>query len=262
MSDLIRPNRRVLIFSAHAADFCSRAGGTIARFVDVGSSVHIVDFSYGELCESPALWARDPAPSVAEIKQIRAAEIQAAAAILGASAECLDFGDCPLLIGPERRQQVLDLFRQHQPDLVMSHWKDDILHPDHCEATDAVIWASRYCFRPGLAGEADLPPCPAPEVVFYETTLGTAPVARYIPSLFVDITASYERKCQALDCFGAQPGLGERYGWLARYRALEAQSTAWMQGCEYAEGFVRLGTEMAGFSGPIGFGPAPAGGRG
>ena len=56
--------------------------------------------------------------------------------------------------------------------------------------------------------------------------------------------------------------LGERYGWLARYRALEAQSTAWMQGCEYAEGFVRLGTEMAGFSGPIGFGPAPAGGRG
>ena len=81
--------------------------------------------------------------------------------------------------------------------------------------------------------------------------LGTAPVARYIPSLFVDITASYERKCQALDCFAAQPGLGERYGWLARYRALEAQSTAWMQGCEYAEGFVRLGTEMAGFSGPM-----------
>jgi len=28
-----------------------------------------------------------------------------------------------------------------------------------------------------------------------------------------------------------------------------------MQGCEYAEGFVRLGTEAAGFSGPAGFGP-------
>ena len=33
MSDLIRGDRRVLIFSAHAADFCSRAGGTIARLL-------------------------------------------------------------------------------------------------------------------------------------------------------------------------------------------------------------------------------------
>ena len=143
----------------------------------------------------------------------------------------------------------------HQLDLVLSHWKDDILHPDHCEATQAVIWASRYCFRPGIEGGSDLPPCPSPEVVFYETTLGTAPVARYIPTLFVDISESYARKCKALDCFAVQPNLAERYGWLARYRALEAQSTAWMQGCEYAEGFVRLGTEAAGFSGPAGFGP-------
>jgi 4-oxalomesaconate hydratase len=255
MSELIRPNRRVVVFSAHAADFCSRAGGTIARLTDAGSTVHIVDFSYGEKCESPALWARDPKPSLEEIKTARAAEMDAAAKVLGVTIECLNFGDSPLLIGPQRRQLLLELFRQHQPDLVLTHWKDDILHPDHCEATQAVIWASRYCFRPGIEGESEAPPCPSPEVVFYETTLGTAPVARYIPSLFVDISASFKRKCEALDHFAAQPGLAERYGWLARYRALEAQSTAWMQGCEYAEGFVRLGTESAGFSGPSGFGP-------
>jgi len=255
MSELLRPDRRVLVFSAHAADFCSRAGGTIARLTDAGSTVHIVDFSYGEKCESPALWARDPKPSLEEIKTARAAEMDAAAKVLGVTIECLDFGDSPLLIGPQRRQQLLELFRRHQPDLVLTHWKDDILHPDHCEATQAVIWASRYCFRPGIEAESKMPPCPSPEVVFYETTLGTAPVARYIPSLFVDISASFKRKCEALDHFAAQPGLAERYGWLARYRALEAQSTAWMQGCEYAEGFVRLGTESAGFSGSSGFGP-------
>ena len=83
MSELIRADRRVLIFSAHAADFCSRAGGTIARLVDAGSRVHIVDFSYGEKCESPALWAREPMPSLEEIKEIRAAEMAAAAEILG-----------------------------------------------------------------------------------------------------------------------------------------------------------------------------------
>ena len=76
MSDLISGDRRVLVFSAHAADFCSRAGGTIARLTEAGSSVHIVDFSYGERCESPALWARDPQPSIEEIKRLRAEEMQ------------------------------------------------------------------------------------------------------------------------------------------------------------------------------------------
>lgn len=254
MADLVRGGRRVLVFSAHAADFCSRAGGTIARLTEAGSQVHIVDFSYGERCESPALWARQPPPSLAAVKEARAAEIEAAATELDATWECLDYGDSPLVVGPERLQEVLRIFRRQQPDLVLTHWKDDILHPDHCEATRAAVWASRYCFRPGI-DDGDLPPCPAPEVVFYETTLGTAPVARFLPTLFVDISAVFSRKCAALDHFEAQPGLAERYGWLARYRALEAQSTAWMKGCTYAEGFVRLGTEAAGFSGESGFGP-------
>ncbi|HJN28920.1 MAG TPA: PIG-L family deacetylase, partial [Candidatus Latescibacteria bacterium] len=108
MSDMIRGDRRVLVFSAHAADFCSRAGGTIARLTEAGSQVHIVDFTYGERCESPALWARDPAPSIEEVKAIRADEIKAAAGVLGATSQCLDFDDCPLLIGAERSNQLLD----------------------------------------------------------------------------------------------------------------------------------------------------------
>ena len=62
--------KRVLVFSAHAADFCSRAGGTIARFADNGAQVHVQDLTYGELLESPALWAQEPPPSVEEIKTI------------------------------------------------------------------------------------------------------------------------------------------------------------------------------------------------
>ena len=61
-------HERVLVFSAHAADFCSRAGGTIARFVDAGTAVHIHDLSFGERCEAPALYALDPTPSLDEIK--------------------------------------------------------------------------------------------------------------------------------------------------------------------------------------------------
>ena len=253
MTDLIERYRRVLVFSAHAADFCSRAGGTIARFVDAGATVQVWDMTYGETCESPALWQRDPPPAIDEIKAIRDAEMRAAAAVLGATIDCLDWGDCPLIVDAERLQRLLRLFRAFQPDLVLTHWKDDILHPDHMECTRAVIWASRYCFRPGL--DLAEPPCPAPQVLLYETTLGTAPVAGFIPGLFVDISDTRARKREALDQLRAQPGLADRYETLAAYRALEAQSTAWMKGCAYAEGFVRLGTEAAGFSGEIGFGP-------
>jgi 4-oxalomesaconate hydratase len=123
---LIRGGRRVLVFSAHAADFCSRAGGAIIRLVDAGSTVLVYDMTYGEKCESPALWARDPKPTIDEVKEIRKQEMEAAAAALGASIACLDYGDSPLLIGPERRQQVMEVFREFQPDLVLTHWKDDI----------------------------------------------------------------------------------------------------------------------------------------
>ncbi|MDA0333929.1 MAG: PIG-L family deacetylase [bacterium] len=253
MSDLIRENRRVLVFSAHAADFCSRAGGTIARLVDAGGTVHIHDMSYGEKCESPALWAQETPPSIDEIKRIRSREMAAAAQTLGATLDCLDWGDCPLVVDVDRQQHLLRLFRAFQPDLVLTHWQDDILHPDHMECTRAVIWASRYCFRPGVAING--PPCPSPQVVMYETTLGTAPVAGFLPSLFVDISDVQARKKEALRHLVSQPDLPDRYELLAAYRALEAQSTAWMKGCQFAEAFVRLGTEAAGFSGPGGFGP-------
>ena len=253
MSDMIREGRRVLVFSAHAADFCSRAGGTIARLTDKGSEVRVYDLSYGERCESPALWARQPPPTMDEVKAERWREMQAAAQVLGAGIECLDWGDSPLVVDEERRQELLTLFRSFRPDLVLTHWIDDVLHPDHMETTRAVVWASRYCSRPGL--ELDEPPSPAPQVAFYETTLGTAPVARFLPNLFVDIGPVQARKREALEHLRAQPDLPDRYETLARYRALEAQSTAWMKGCEFAEAFVRLGTEAAGFEGPSGFGP-------
>ena len=126
---MIRGGRRVLVFSAHAADFCSRAGGAIIRLVQAGSTVLVYDMTYGEKCESPALWERNPRPTIDEVKKIRWEEMQAAAAVLGATIACLDFEDSPLIIGTDRREQLLGIFREFQPDLVLTHWKDDILYP-------------------------------------------------------------------------------------------------------------------------------------
>ncbi len=240
---MIRPNRRVMVFSAHAADFCSRAGGAILRFVDAGCDVQIHDLTYGEKCESPLLWNENPAITEDEVKEIRRNEIEAAAAVLGAPISCLDYEDSPLLVGPERRGEILELIRAFRPDLVLCHWKNDFLHPDHVEAANAVIWASRYCFRPGI--KTDHPPCPAPEIVCYEPIAGIGPVVGYVPNLYVDVFAVWDRKVEAMRALATQPELPEKYGIIAAYRALEAQITANMKETTMAEAFVRLGTEAA-----------------
>lgn len=240
---MIRPGRRVLVFSAHAADFCSRAGGAILRFVDAGCEVQIYDLTYGEKCESPSLWNSNPEISLDEVKAIRRDEIEAAAGVLGAPIACLDFDDSPILVGPERRAQILEIIRAFQPDLVLSHWMNDFLHPDHVETVEAVIWASRYCFRPGI--QTDHPPCPAPEIVCFEPIAGASPVAGFVPNLYLDITKVFERKKDALHCLASQPELPDRYEIIGRYRGLEAQMTAFLKQCEVAEAFCRLGTEAA-----------------
>ncbi len=230
---------RVLVFSAHAADFCSRAGGTIARFSDAGAAVHIHDLTYGELLESPALWAQTPPPSVDEIKAIRKAEMEKAAGILGASIDCFDYGDGPLLLGPERRIEVLDAMRAFRPDMILCHWIDDFLHPDHVETAQGVLWAARHTDVPGIDTEHD--PCPVAEFVCYETQLGASPVTKFLPDFYVDIGTTMDRKIEAMKALASQPALPTQYEVLARYRALEAQITAGMKECTFAEGFCRYG---------------------
>lgn len=238
---MIKADMRVLVFSGHTADFCSRAGGSLIRFVQQGGTVHVHNMTYGEHCESPALWASESKPTIAEVKRARKAEMEAAAGILGATIDCFDFGDSPLVLGPDRRLQVLDAIRAFRPDLVLTHWINDLLHPDHAETTQGVLWASCYCGAPGI--ETEHAPCPRPTLVCYETTMGTAPVSGFVPDLYVDITSTFEQKMEALKKIEAQPALPEVYEVLNRYRAIESQHVAGMSGCRYAEGFARIGRE-------------------
>ena len=240
---MIETNQRVLVFSAHAADFCSRAGGTIMKFIEAGATVHVHDLTYGERCESTALWARDPKPTIEEVKKIRAGEIERAAGIIGTTADCFDWGDSPLVVDAERQIRILEAIRAFRPDVILSHWKDDIMHPDHVEATRAVIFACSYCGSGGIQTESA--PCPRPALFMYETTSGTAPVSGFLPDTFVDISDVFERKTRALKELAAQPVLVGSYEVIGRYRAMEANHTAGMSGCRYAEGFVKFGSTSA-----------------
>lgn len=50
MSSIELPN--LLVISAHAADFVWRAGGTIAKYANAGSAVHVVCVGMGQRGES------------------------------------------------------------------------------------------------------------------------------------------------------------------------------------------------------------------
>lgn len=53
---------KILVFSAHPADFCSRSGGTIAKHVRRGDEVRVVILTYGERSESDDLYSETFTP--------------------------------------------------------------------------------------------------------------------------------------------------------------------------------------------------------
>ena len=236
---MIKPDTRVLVFSAHAADFCSRSGGTIARFAEVGSQVHVIDLTYGERCESPVLYSVENPLSLEEIKRVRKAEIEAAAAVLGATIECYDFGDSPLVIDSDRRLLLLEALRVHRPEIVLVHWLRDIMHPDHVAAAESVMWACAYSGAGGIRTMHS--PLPRPETFFYETTMGTAPVSGFLPNTYVDIEMVFEKKLEALRRLKSQPDLVWMYDACARFRGIEARMLGGLPECRLAEGFVKVG---------------------
>lgn len=236
---MIVPNCRVLVFSAHAADFCSRAGGTIARFTHAGGTVHVIDMTYGERCESPALYAGGKTPSLDEVKSIRRSEMEAAAGVLGATIECFDFGDSPLVIEGDRKLKLIEAVRARRPQVALVHWLKDILHPDHVVTAENVLWACAYAGAGGIRTAS--PPTSRPTLYCYETTIGTSPVSGFLPDTYVDIGEVFDRKMEALRHLKAQPDLPAMYDICARYRGVEARMVGGLPACKLAEGFVKVG---------------------
>ena len=111
--------KTLLVIGAHSADFVWRAAGTIAVITSQGGSATVVALSYGERGESGELW-KEPGQTVENVKRVRHEEAVAAAAAVGATFRCLDLGDYPLTITDAAMAQLVALFRDLQPDIVLT----------------------------------------------------------------------------------------------------------------------------------------------
>ena len=158
---MLGPAASVLIFGAHAADYCFRAGGTAIRYLQAGGRVRVVSATFGERGESAPRW-KEPGATVESVKAIRRSEAEAAARILGVEIEFLDFDDNPLVIDQERMQLYVDRIRDFQPEIILTHWTYEPTNRDHQIVAETVIRATGLArSQATMAGEAlpraDLP---------------------------------------------------------------------------------------------------------
>jgi len=228
-------SRRVQVIGAHSADFVWRAGGAVAKAVAAGGVAEVVALSYGERGESGELWKQE-GQTIENVKRLRHAEAEAAAAHLGASFRCLDLGDYPLQIDTAALRAIADAIRTFAPDVLITHTDTDPFNPDHPVAHAAVDRARGLAAGAGVSSA--FPTIRPPHLFLFEPH--QPELCNFTPTVHVDITAVWEKKAAAMAEMRAQQYLQAYYGQRAEQRANHARRASGDSGIRYAESFQRV----------------------
>ncbi|NLG28613.1 MAG: PIG-L family deacetylase [Chloroflexi bacterium] len=229
---------KILVFSAHSADFCSRAGGTLAKCARAGAQVRVVALTYGERSESGGLFADGARPPLDEVRAIRHKEATRAAAILGVDIAFLDWGDLSLEPVLPRTRALSEEIRAFQPDVLLTHHGPDPNSVDHEVTWQLVRRARQLAATVGL--ESPLPIAKPMPLFLFEATLPLTEVEGFAPDFYIDITSVWEQKVEALTAFArAQSFLVPWYTEAARSRGRQAATISGHSEIVYAEAFER-----------------------
>lgn len=176
----------LLAIAAHRDDAELTCGGTLIRAVDRGHAVGVLDLTQGEM------GTRGSAA-------IREAESQAAAQVMGLSVrENLALPDAGIANTDDTRALLVRMLRRLRPRVVIAPAPRS-RHPDHRIATALVRDA---CFLAGLAkyapGDHDRF---RPHKLLHVMTYREDAVK---PTFVVDITEQFDRKLEAIRCYGSQ----------------------------------------------------------
>jgi len=227
--------KRVQVIGAHSADFVWRAGGAVAKAVELGGSAEVIALSYGERGESGELWKQE-GQTVENVKRIRHAEAEAAAAHLGASFRCLDLGDYPLNIDPGALLRIADTIREFAPDVLITHTDTDPFNPDHPVAFAAVDRARSLAAGAGVSSA--FPTIKPPQLFLFEPH--QPELCNFTPTVHVDITSVWERKLAAMAEMKAQSYLQTYYAQRGEQRGNHARRASGNAEVRYGESFMRV----------------------
>jgi len=167
----------VIAFGAHPDDVEIGAGGLVAKEVEMGYRVGLVDLTRGEMGSRGT-------------PEERAEEAEEAARVLGLTwRKNLGLPDGEFDVSGENILLVVRALRTYRPKIIIApYWEDR--HPDHVRASLLIQEAH---FKAGLKKVLpELPPYRPAMTVFYFLNK-MAP-----PSFIVDITSVYEKKWASL----------------------------------------------------------------
>ena len=175
----------VLAIFAHRDDAELTCGGTLIKLASQGRRTGVLDLTQGEM------GSRGSAA-------LRAEEAERAAAIMGLCVrENLGLPDAGIVNTPETRRLLTRALRRLRPAIVIAPAQQG-RHPDHRVTSELVRDA---CFVSGLAKvEPDLEKH-RPRKVLHSITYREDHIR---PTFVVDISAEFERKLDAIRCYGSQ----------------------------------------------------------
>lgn len=229
-----------LVVSAHSADFVWRAGGAIALYAARGWKMTIVCLSFGERGESAKLW-RQPGMTMQKVKDDRRDEAMRAAALLGADVRFMDCGDYPLRVSDDTLLALADIYRELQPEFVLTHSEKDPYNFDHPLAThvaqEARVIAQAHGHRPGedVLG--------APPVFLFEPHQPEQ--CDWKPQVLLGIDEVWDIKRKAFELMAAQEHLWEYYTRVALQRGAQASRNSGRK-TTYAEAYQRVFPQVTG----------------
>jgi len=225
-----------LVVSAHAADFVWRAGGAVALYAERGYRMVIVCLSFGERGESAKMW-REPGMTLEKVQKARRAESEAAADLLGGEIISFDLQDYPMRVGEAELFRLADIYRELQPEFVLTHSMEDPYNYDHPLAAnvaqEARIIAQAWGHKPGTGKVLGAPP-----VFLFEPH--QTEQCNWKPQLLLDITPVFEKKRRAFELMAAQEYLWDYYTRVALNRGIQASRNSGKTHIKYAEAYMRV----------------------
>jgi bacillithiol biosynthesis deacetylase BshB1 len=215
----------ILTIAAHPDDVELTCSGTLIRMVAQGYSVGILDLTEGEM-------------GTRGTPEIRAEEAEAARKMIGAKfRKRMNLGDSRLTPSIENRLAVAEQIRTAKPrTVILPYWEGR--HPDHYTAATIGYEA---CYAAGLK-QLPVGGVPhRPKKILYASMYWEVR-----PSFVVDISAHFNQKLQAINCFASQfagdlkdiTELYPAWGRLLDRVTTQCKHYGHLMGVDYAEPFV------------------------
>jgi LmbE family N-acetylglucosaminyl deacetylase len=209
----------VVCVGAHPDDPESGCGGTLALYAERGHRVTVIYLTRGE--------AGIRGQTHEQAAAIRTAEAEQACRILGARPVFAGQLDGATEVNRAGAEALTALLSNEAPDVLLTHWPIDT-HPDHQAASLLALRAHLASPR----GRASL--------YFFEVDTG-AQTLGFLPTAFVDITSTREKKKAALFAHRSQDAEAiyrDYHRAMEEFRGREA-------GVKAAEAFVTLARDGA-----------------